>query len=63
MYKDHDVVSHVIIKRMTWTGQVLQREQGFHLKNVGSGKTEGRRQLGRPKHTYMRTLVEMDGEI
>lgn len=35
-------------KRMRCTGHVLQKEQGSLLQNMGSGKTNGWTQPGRP---------------
>lgn len=68
-YKDTDVIAHVRRKRMRWACHVLQREERSLLENMGSGKLERTRQLGRPKckgwdyvisdTTYMEISVEV----
>ena len=49
LYRSPNIVRVIKSRRMRWVGYVAHMEEGIGVHKVLVGKSEGKRQLGRPK--------------
>ena len=57
---DREILTHIRERQMRFLGHVLRRD-GME-KLVVEGKLEGRRSRGRPRRSYINTLMKVNGE-
>jgi hypothetical protein len=63
LYSSPNIVRVIKLRRMRWAGHVARIGEGRGVYRVLVGRTEGKRQLGRPKRRW-EDNIKMDlGEI
>jgi hypothetical protein len=52
LYPSPDIIRQIKSRRMRWAGHVARMGEGRNVCRVLVGKSEGKRQLGRPRHRW-----------
>ena len=52
MYSSPNIIRSLKSRRLRWAGHVARMEQSRNAYRVLVGKPEGKRPLGRPRHTW-----------
>ena len=67
LYLQQIIQQHIVYVRMRWAGHVARMGEGRGVHRVQVGKTEGKRQLGRPRlrreDNIKMVLQEMGGVV
>jgi hypothetical protein len=59
LYSSPDIIRQVKSRRMRWSGHVARMGEEKKVYKVSVGKPEGKRPLGRPRHSWEEDLREI----
>ena len=52
LYRSPNIVRVIKSRRLRWAGHVARMEEGRSAFKILTGKSKGKRPLGRPRHTF-----------
>jgi hypothetical protein len=52
LYSSPDIITQIKSRRMRWAGRVARMGEGRNVYRVLLGKPEGKKLIGRPRHTW-----------